>query len=382
MKTAFEFSTAGRIVFGPGASDRVRELAQTFGDRALLVTGAHPERLPGSITGAAAGTIRIEGEPTFETITEALAEVRTLEPNVVIAAGGGSVLDAAKSLAMLARNPGAPLDYAEVIGAGQPIAHPGLPVLAIPTTAGTGSEVTKNAVLKSAAHGVKVSLRDASMLPTVAVVDPALTLGLPPALTAATGMDALCQCIEPFLSCRANPMTDALSRDGIRLAAGALVRAFRNGGDLGARADLSLAALYSGISLANAGLGAAHAFAAPIGGRFDAPHGAVCAALLPWAMTENAAEAVAQRRTDILDRMREVARLLTGRDNASLEDGIAWLHGVRQDLGIPGLGAYGINEKDIGQLTEAAQRSSSMKGNPLPLPDARMQALLAGALRS
>ncbi|MCP5488597.1 MAG: iron-containing alcohol dehydrogenase [Verrucomicrobia bacterium] len=379
---SFEFSTAHRIVFGTGSSSRIPELTQALGDRVLLVTGAHPERLPDTITKGAGEVLRITGEPTFEQIQKALATVHQFKPEVILAAGGGSVLDAGKAMAMLATNPGNPLDYAEVIGAGRGIEHPSLPMIAIPTTAGTGSEVTRNSVLKSETHGVKVSLRHASMLPTVAVIDPTLTLSLPPRATATTGMDALSQCMEPYLSCRANPFTDAYSREGIRRAARSLVRSYRHGDDLAARTDLSLAALCSGIALANAGLGVVHGFAAAIGGRFNAPHGAICATLLPWAMEANWSEAVALGRSDTLNRMQSMARWLTGREAATIADGIAWLHHLRDDLQTPALSKYGITADHADDLAETALRSSSMKGNPFPLSRNRMRDVLLEALAS
>ncbi len=280
----FEFATAQRIVFGPSKRAELPALAASFGSRLLLVTGnsgrggegLHPVL-----------HLRVEGEPTFEMIRGQLPAVRAAACEVVVAVGGGSVLDAGKALAMLLANPGNPLDYAEVIGAGRPIAHPSVPFIAVPTTAGTGAEATRNAVLGSPSHGAKVSLRSPLMLPRVALVDPELALGLPPALTAATGMDALSQLIEPFVSCRANPLVDALCRDGIPRVARALPRAFANGDDIAARTDLALGALYSGIALANAGLGAVHGFAGAIGGAFPAPHGAICARLLAGVYAEN-----------------------------------------------------------------------------------------------
>lgn len=380
IDSSFEFATAHRIVFGVGSSSRVSELAGRFASCGLLVTGSHPERLPEGVMGGAREILCISGEPTFEQIRDALTTVRKIGPKVIIAVGGGSVLDAGKALAMLATNPGDPLDYAEVIGGGRAMDHPGLPVIAVPTTAGTGSEVTRNAVLKSEAHGVKVSLRHASMLPAVAVIDPALTLSLPPAASAATGMDALCQCMEPYLSCRANPFTDAYCREGIHRASRSLIRVHRHGDDLAARTDLSLAALYSGIALANAGLGVVHGFAAAIGGRFNAPHGAVCAALLPWAMEANWSEAEALGRNDTLHRMQSMARWLTGRESATIADGIAWLHRVREDLRTPTLSTYGITADQVDDLAETAMRSSSMKGNPFPLSHNRMRDVLLGAL--
>lgn len=184
-------------------------------------------------------------------------------------------------------NGGDPLDYAEVIGHGRPLERRSLPLIAIPTTAGTGAEVTRNAVIGSPEHRVKVSLRSPLMLPEVAIVDPELTRDLPPALTASTGLDALTQLIEPLVSCRTNPLTDALCRSGIQRAARSLRRAVEHGEDLVAREDMSLASLFSGLALANAALGAVHGLTGPLGGMFEASHGALCASLLPAVMEAN-----------------------------------------------------------------------------------------------
>ena len=251
----------------------------------------------------------------------------------------------------------------------------------MPTTAGTGSEATRNAVLASPEHRVKVSLRSPHMLPRVALVDPELALGLPPALTAATGMDALAQLIEPYVSCRANPMTDALCRDGIARAARALPRAFADGSDVDARGDMALAALHSGIALANAGLGAVHGLAGPLGGAFDAPHGAVCAALLPGVFAENFQRLEKEcRKSSNAWKFSEVARLLTGRGDATAADGAAWLDGLRRRLGIPGLSAYGVGGQHVDALVAQARKASSMKGNPVELPDAALRSILLDAL--
>ncbi len=204
-----------------------------------------------------------------------------------MAIGGGSALDLGKAAAALIANGGDPLRYLEIIGDGQPLARPSLPCICVPTTAGTGSEVTRNAVLGSPAHGVKASLRSPQMLPAVALVDPELTYDLPPALTASTGLDALTQVIEPFVSARANAFVDAICRDAIPRVIAALPAACA--GDRAARAEMAYASLCGGLALANAGLGAVHGFAGPIGGRFPAPHGAVCAVLLPHVVAINAA---------------------------------------------------------------------------------------------
>jgi len=293
-----------------------------------------------------------------------------MRADVVIAIGGGSVIDAAKAVAILANNSGEPLDYLEVVGRGQPFEHGSLPVIAVPTTAGTGSEVTRNAVLGSKEHGVKASLRSPDMLPRVAVVDPELAFELPPAITASTGMDALTQLIEPYVSARANAMTDMFCVEGITRVARSLRRAYSDGHDRDARADMAFAALLGGLALANAGLGVVHGFAAPIGGMYDAPHGAVCAALLPHGMAANL-----HARTD---RFTVIARLLTGRAEATADDGVEWVRQLSIDLSIAGLSTYGVTDSQ--ELIEKAAKASSMKANPVILSDAELHGVLRAAL--
>ena len=273
----FEFATATRIVFGSGKLAEAGSIARGLGQRALLVTGADPARAArlGELldkAGVEFVTFAVAGEPSVALAVAGAELARTGRCELVIACGGGSVIDAGKAIAALATNLGDPLDFLEVVGRGQPLRAAPLPFIAIPTTAGTGAEVTRNAVLAVPEQRVKVSLRSPLMLPRVALVDPELTLGLPPALTASTGLDALTQLLEPFVSGRANPFTDALCRDGLRRCARSLRRAFHDGQDAAAREDMALASLFGGLALANAGLGAVHGFAGPIGGMFPAPH--------------------------------------------------------------------------------------------------------------
>jgi alcohol dehydrogenase class IV len=300
--------------------------------------------------------------------------------DAVLAIGGGSALDAGKAIAALVSNGGDPLDYLEVIGRGQPITRPSLPFVAVPTTAGTGSEVTKNAVLAEPLARVKASLRSAHMLPRLAIVDPDLLAGVPRATIAASGFDALSQNIEPFLSRRANPVTDALAREGIARSARSLRNAFETDGDASTREDLALASLLGGLCLGNSGLGSVHGFAAPIGGMFDAPHGAVCAALLTTALDVNLRALRARSPNhSVLRRFDELAVLLTGQADASAEDGISWLDELRRALEIPGLRRYGMTEADVPSLCQRAREASSMKANPIDLTD---EELLEVATRS
>jgi len=382
----FEFATAARIIFGEGTLAEAGTLAAGLGRCALVVTGRSAERAAPLLArldaaGVACETFAVAHEPTVDLALAGTGRARELGADLVIAFGGGSVIDAGKAIAALLTNPGDPFDYLEVIGRGQPLPNAAAPVIAIPTTAGTGSEVTRNAVLASPEHHVKVSLRSPRMLPAVALVDPELTYDLPPAITAYTGLDALTQVIEPFVTPAANPLTDAICREGITRAGRALRRAVAHGDDVEARADMAFAALCGGLALANARLGAVHGFAGPFGGMFDAPHGAVCAALLPHVMAANVAALRARApQHPSLRRYEEIARLLTGNAHASADEGVAWVRGLVADLGVPGLGSYGLADEHLAELILAAGRSSSMKGNPLALSDDELRAILARAL--
>ncbi|MGA2145520.1 MAG: iron-containing alcohol dehydrogenase [Bryobacteraceae bacterium] len=379
----FEFATAQRIVFGEGALREVPAAAHRLGRRALLVTGAAVERAqPLAESLAAKGVTAVPyalsgGEPTIDAVRQATALARNEACDLAIAFGGGSAIDAAKAVAALLANPGDPLDYLEVIGQGRPLTNPSAPFIAIPTTAGTGSEVTRNAVLASPERRVKASLRSAGMLPRLAVVDPAPTHSLPPSVTASSGLDAITQLIEPYVSLRANPMADLYCIEGLKSARTALERAWRNGADAEARAAMSWASLLGGLALANAGLGAVHGLAAPLGGMFDAPHGALCAALLPHATAVNV-RALRQRAPDgpALSRYTEIARLLTGNAAAQAEDAAVWLAGLSRRVEIPPLGTYGIRSEDFPAVIAQAAMANSMKSNPVVLSDAELQEVL------
>ena len=379
----FEFATATRILFGPGTIMEAAPAAASMGRRALVVVGRSPGRSQGlrealQAAGVTCATASVGGEPTVDFVRGALQEARRFACDLVIGCGGGSALDAGKAIAALLANPGDPLDHLEVIGRGRSLDQPPLPYIAIPTTAGTGTEVTKNAVLASPEHGVKASLRSPFMYPRLAIVDPELTRSLPPEATASTGLDALTQLVEPYVSNAAAPLTDAVCREGMQRAARSLRRACTHGEDGAAREDMALASLFGGLALANARLGAVHGFAAVLGGRFAAPHGAICARLLPFVMAHNVA-ALAIRAPDspALARYEEVARLLCGRPDATIADGIRWVRGLCDDLAIPPLGRQGLTPADIPAVAAAAQQASSTKGNPIALTDEE----LAGVLR-
>jgi len=384
----FEFATATRIIFGEGAMRQVAPAAKLWGRRVLVVAGRVPAQVNALLADLEAGgakgfTFAVEGEPTVDLIARGLQQACGKRCDVVIALGGGSAIDAGKAIAALLTNPGELMDYLEVVGKGNALPNPAAPFIAVATTAGTGAEVTRNAVLGVPERKVKVSLRSPFLLPRLAVVDPELTVGLPPAVTARTGLDALTQLIEAYVSIRSNPLTDGFCVQGIPLAARSLRRAFHHGRDLDARRDMSLAALFSGLALANAGLGVVHGFAAPLGGRFPAPHGAICAAILPYGIEINLRALRARApQSEALRRYHEVARMLTGRADATAEDGIRWTREICRELEIPPLKAYGMGEEDVPALIAEAAKASSMKGNPLALEPEELREVLTRALEA
>jgi len=373
---SFEFSTATRILFGEGRLSEVPAEVGALGlGRVLLVTGRPRPASDALAAGLAARgisveTFRFSGEPTIELARQGTALARAGRCDGVVALGGGSAIDAGKAIAALAPGGGDVLDHLEVIGRGHPLGAAPLPFVAVPTTAGTGSEVTRNAVLGSAQAGVKASLRSPLMLPRLAVVDPDLLAGSPPALLASSGLDALTQLIEPYLSARANPLTDALAADGIRRSARSLRAACTGPLEPHHRRDLALASLFGGLCLANSGLGAVHGFAAPAGGTLGAPHGALCAALLVATLDVNL-RALRRRAPDhpSLRKFGDVAAWLTGRPDAEPEEGIAAVAALVGALGVKGLARHGLDAAGVPGLVERARKASSMKGNPVVLTD-------------
>jgi alcohol dehydrogenase class IV len=379
----FEFATAGKIVAGAGRAAELPGMVAGLGSRVLVCTGADPARHGGLLAGLGlpAVVVTVAAEPTVELARAGVAAAREHGADVVAAVGGGSVIDLAKAVAMLLGNGGDPLDYLEVIGSGRKITQPAVPCVAVPTTAGTGAEVTANAVLASPAHGLKASLRSPLMIPRVALVDPELTVSCPPRVTASSGLDALTQCLEPFVSVRANPLTDGLAREGLRRAAAGLRAAYVDGRDLGARADMAMCSLLGGIALANAKLGAVHGLAGVIGGTADVPHGVACAALLAPVVEANVrALRSAQPGGPALDRYAEAARLLTGRPAASIDDGLTWIRETVSLLDVPGLAAFGIGPQHADDVAAKAARSSSMQGNPVALTHGDLRAIVLQAL--
>jgi alcohol dehydrogenase class IV len=344
--TGFDLALPRRVLFGPGRAAELPGLLPALGRRVLLCTGRDPSRsahLLGDLDPAA--VVTVPHEPTVDDVRAATDRGRTAEVDVVVAIGGGSVLDLGKAVAVLLGN----------------------------------AEATANASLRSPEHGLKASIRSPHMLPAVALVDPLLTVSCPPAVTASSGLDALTQCLEPYVSPRANPATDALAADGLRRGAGALRTAYEHGDDPEAREQMALCSLFGGIALAGAKLGAVHGLAGVIGGMIDAPHGTICAALLAptfeanlTALRERAPASPALRRHD------DVARLLTGRDDARADDALPWLRETVAALHVRPLGALGLQAAQHAEVAAKAARSSSMQGNPVALS----QDVLVGVLES
>jgi alcohol dehydrogenase class IV len=381
----FEFATAGRILFGAGRAAEVPTLAARLGHHAFVVTDSRLRAAPLlaglSTQGLSTAVFLVEKEPDIAAVLLATQAFKDAACDLVIGLGGGSAIDTGKAVAALAANPGEPLNYLEVVGGGQPLERPSVPYIAIPTTAGTGAEVTRNAVLAVPEQRVKVSLRSPFLLPLLAVVDPELTYSMPPALTANTGMDALTQVLEPFVCNAPTPLTDALCRDGIARAGRSLSRAYAHGDDAAARQDMSLVSLYGGLALANARLGAVHGLAGPLGGLLPAPHGAICARLLPLVMQANL-QALRSRQpaSPAFERYAEAARLLTGSPAARPEDGIAYVERLCTELSVRPLGEFGLQAAHFPTIVQQAQQSSSMKGNPIRLTDEELTGILAAAL--
>ncbi|MGD8387583.1 MAG: iron-containing alcohol dehydrogenase [Desulfobacteraceae bacterium] len=371
----FEFATSDEIVFGPGAFRSAVPRMACLGRKALVITGKNPHRYATCLEqlereGFFLHLVSVQEEPTVDGVEAALEQSRKESCELVIGMGGGSALDTGKAVAALLTNPGPLADYLEIVGKGLPLQNDPAPCIAVPTTAGTGAEVTRNAVIASPAHRVKVSMRSPRMLPRLAIVDPELTLTLPPEVTAATGMDALTQLIETYVSRKANPITDALCREGLACCARSLLRACEEGSDLGARSDMSLASLLSGLALANGGLGAVHGIAGPLGGWIDIPHGVACGRLLPPVFAANVRRVQSESPSHpALPRFEEIARILTGEPHAALEEGLTWLDRLVRRLDIPPLNRFGLQEPDLPEIAANALKASSMKGNPVELSE-------------
>ena len=377
-----DFSTVNRIIFGIGKISFLREIINHYGKKALIIKGKrNPD--PGTLFSICEranlewNCFNVENEPNIEIINQAVELGREEECDFVIGFGGGSVIDTGKATAALLNNQGSLLDYLEVVGKGKPLKNPSKPYIAIPTTAGTGSEVTRNAVISVPEKKAKVSMRNVYLLPEVAIVDPELTYGVPKTITSVTGMDAFTQVIEPYVSRYTNPLVDMFCKDAIPRGASYLLRVWEDGNDHEARENISWVSLMGGLALANAKLGAVHGFAGPIGGMFHAPHGAICAALLPSVMLVNT-ETLSNRGNDFekLSRFEDIARWVTGVENATIKEGIEWIASLCKKMEIPRLSEFGIKKAHFQIIIERAKNSSSMRGNPIQLTEREMVKVL------
>lgn len=382
----FQFATANTIHFGAGVAKTIPGLLPDSLNPLFVVTGSSPYRYKGLLdllqhNGYELDLFAVNGEPTIEIVEQATRAARNAKAQCVIAIGGGSVIDTGKAVAALIPNGGETIDYLEGVGKGRPLLEASIPFMAVPTTAGTGSEVTRNSVIGVPEAAVKVSLRSASMLPRWAVVDPELTYQLPAEIAAYTGMDALIQCMESYLSKNANPLTDGIAREGLRMAARSLRAACGKNLDMDAKTDLCVASLCGGIALANAKLGAIHGYAGPLGGMIDAPHGAICASLLVECFQANL-KALSERapRHPSLEKMRDLATVLTGNAEAKPSYALAWLESLRASLPLKRLGKLGLTSDRIGEAARKAATSSSMKGNPIELSRFELEEILEEAL--
>jgi alcohol dehydrogenase class IV len=378
MSFNFSFATASQIIFGNYSLEKVPEMVAQMGKNILLVTGKITEKAQVLSNQFPSGTkvslFQIESEPTVQMIQEGTEMARSNSCKVVIGLGGGSVIDGAKAIAALATNKGDLMDYLEVIGKGEALTKAPLPSIVIPTTSGTGAEVTKNSVIKSPEHKVKVSLRSDLMYPNVAVVDPILTYSMSPELTASTGVDALTHLLETFVSNQANPFVDMVCREGLQRVSRSLIRAYKNGKDERAREDMAMAGMLGGMALANVKLGAIHGFAGPMGGMFPIPHGEICACLMPAVIQVNI-EALTVQNQDI-EKFNELAKILTGSNLAQAKDAIVWADNLIEALQIPTLSKFGLSEDDFPELIKKAKVSSSMKGNLVELSDVQLRWIL------
>jgi alcohol dehydrogenase class IV len=382
----FEFATASSIIFGPGTIQEVAPRAAQLGRRVFMVTGHSINRAAPLLEqlkkqNLESFTFHVSEEPTTNIASLGVQQAREAKCDIVIGLGGGSAIDTGKVIAALLTNRGELTDYLEVIGGRHPLENTPSPYIAIPTTAGTGAEVTRNAVLTSPEHHVKVSMRSPLMLPCVAVVDPLLTLSMPPDLTASTGLDALTQLMEAFVTNESNPLTDGICREGLRRATRSLRQAYEDGGNLEAREDMCVASLFSGLALANAKLGAVHGIAGPLGGMVPAPHGVLCARLLPSVIEANVLALQSRApASPALSRYNEVAKILTGNSGAQAAEGISWIQHLCNTMEITPLAEFGLREADFLVVVEKSKRASSMKGNPITLTDTELTEILSKAL--
>ena len=395
MISPFTISRLPRIVFGAGSIRQLPGFAAPFGKRALLVTGvssfensrfSRPFLDDLKKQAFSWEHIRVEGEPSPQLVDEQVRSLKGAGISVVIGIGGGSALDAAKAIAGLLIPGNSVMDHLEGVGPELPYSGPSVPFLAVPTTAGTGTEATKNAVLSQhGPNGFKKSFRHELLVPQYAIVDPNLLSTCPSSLIAADGMDALTQLIESFVSLNANPFTDSLAIDAIQKVWQNLPVLFETEGrDPTAQASMAYGALISGVTLAQAGLGAVHGLASPLGAFFPIPHGVVCGTLLGASTAMNIRALRARSsQSPALAKYARLGRIFSPKPDLELAD--AWDAVVQgllertQQLGLPGLGKFGVAEADL-EMVIAKCRAGSMKTNPITLLDEELIEILKSRL--
>ena len=392
---AFSVTRLPNIIFGEGSLEQVPARLGEFGTHVLIVTGGrslraspHWQRLLHGLTAAGIQSweLRVEGEPSPQLVDAAVREFQAADIHAVLGIGGGSVLDAAKAIAGLLPHQSSVMDHLEGVGPEMPYQGPSLPFIAVPTTAGTGSEATKNAVLSvQGAQGYKKSFRHELLVPRYAVVDPDLLATCPPELIAANGMDALTQLLESYVSTKAHPFTDALALSGLRAVRDGLLPWYEQSpGAAQGRAAMAYAALLSGITLAQVGLGSVHGLASPVGAYFPIPHGVVCGTLVAVA-TEINILALRRRAAGhgALEKYAAIGRLFSGRDDlgeaAAQQALIDILSEWTRRLRLASLGSYGMRASDFDAIV-AGCRGSSMKTNPIVLEDGEVRDILARRL--
>jgi alcohol dehydrogenase class IV len=368
----FSIQTPPRILFGRGEVGKAPALAASFGPRGVIVHGTRTTRAAPLLAALDAIAITCGQEPTLDMLEAALVSARGQRPDWVLAIGGGAVIDMGKALAALIPQATPVMDHLESVGPAHPLATAPLPFIAIPTTAGTGAEVTKNAVIGLPHLGRKVSLRDDRMIARLAIIDPALTDHCPKAITLASGLDAITQVIEPYVSIKATPYTDAITRPAIPMGLAALIR-LMEGEDTQARDAMAFVSLSGGLALANAGLGAVHGFAGVIGGMTGAAHGAICGALLPHVIAMNRARVVDATR------LTEVAAMIGAAFGTGADEAPAALARWSRSHGLPRLTAMGLSPVNHRAVAETSMTASSMKGNPVTLGTDDLIAILAAA---
>lgn len=384
MQNTLSFMTATEILFGRGQGAEVPARVAALGRRVMLVhgaTAARSEWLAKALVAEGCEVTRfaIASEPDLATIEAAVSTAREAKAEVIVALGGGAVIDAGKAIAALSPATRPILDHLEVVGKGLPLDNAPLPFVALPTTAGTGAEVTRNAVIGVPEHRRKVSLRDARMLPRLAVVDPALTDGCPRDITLASGLDAITQVIEPYVCTRANRMTDALCRDAIPRGLATLMRLMERE-DAAARDEMAWVSLCGGLALANAGLGAVHGLAGPLGGLSGAAHGAICGVLLPHVLMANQRAVTNYSLAERLDQVAAWIGAACGLpSNASFDATAQRLAEWSRENGLPSLSALGVDAETRGFAAQAAASSSSMKANPAILPASDLERIMEAA---